>query len=342
MSGQGIGVGIVGLGIISKAHLRGYREAEKDAKVVAVCDTNETAAADVAKAVGAKAYTQYNDLLADSRVRIVDVTLPHNLHYQVAKEAIQARKHVIVEKPMAAKATESRELIQLAKDFGVRFTVAENTPFVSAYREVEKLVRNGAIGEPRLIRTLIYGSEVERLRNTSNWKGRTAGSCGGVIIDAGPHSFFLLKWLFGEIATVQASSNKLVKESQVEDHAVVTGRMKNGAIFSTEYTFTAEIPWGERLEIYGSEGSIIVDQICNPPAIHFQGKTDSTGKPIEAVHYDPSGWKLKSIANGIRDFVEGLRDSRPPRVDPSDGHYVIVVAEKAYQSIAKHGQPVTI
>src|SRR5207248_8456881 len=138
-------------------------------------------------------------------------------------------------------------------------------------------------------------SEVERLRDTSHWKGRLAGSRGGTIIDAGPHSFYLLKWLFGDVAGVQAIKSRVVTESEVEDHAIVAGRLASGALFTTEYTFTAQIPWGERCEIYGSEGSLIIDQLCNPPAIHYRGIHDYAGTPLPAVPYDPQRWKLASI-----------------------------------------------
>lgn len=342
MNDQKIGVGLIGLGSISRAHIRGYQEAERDARIVAVCDSNQSVTAAAAKNLTARAYTRYSDLLSNPEVQVVDITLPHNLHYQVAKDAIKAGKHVIVEKPMTAKAAESLELIQLSEAAGVKFTVAENTPFVAAYREIAQLIAQDVIGLPRLIRTLIYGSEVNRLRDVSSWKGRMSGSCGGVIIDAGAHSFFLLKWLFGEIATLQATSTKLIEESEVEDHAIVTGRMKSGAIFSTEYTFTAEIPWGERLEVYGSTGSLIADQICNPPVVHFKGKNDIAGTSIQTAHFDPVGWKATSIANGVRDFIEALRDRRPPRVDSSDGYYALLVVERAYESIAKSGKAVAV
>lgn len=342
MGQEKIGVGLIGLGLISRVHIRGYREAERDARIVAVCDSRESVLHDTAKSLGVRGYTRYRQLLVDPEVQVVDITLPHNLHFEVAKAAIQAAKHVLVEKPMTAKAEESRQLIELAKAAGVRLTVAENTPFVLAYGEIQKLIRRGAIGRPRLIRTFIYGSEVERLQDVSGWKGRQDGSCGGVIIDAGPHSFYLLKWLFGEVVSVQATSAKLIEVSEVEDHAIVTGRMKGGAIFSTEYTFTAEIPWGERLEVYGSAGSLIADQISNPPAILFRGKTDTSGTPLETVPYNPAGWKAASIAGGVRDFVEALRDGRPPKVDPRDGYYAVVVAERAYESIAKSGQTVQV
>src|SRR5271155_5212856 len=103
MNNKKIGVGLIGLGMISRAHARGYQEAEEDARVVAVCDSNGSIADTVAKGFSAKAYTRYSELLDNPDVQMVDITLPHNLHYQVAKEAIKALKHVIVEKPMASK-----------------------------------------------------------------------------------------------------------------------------------------------------------------------------------------------------------------------------------------------
>ena len=337
MKKKPIGVGLIGLGLISRAHIMGYRDAKGEASIIAVCDSNMSVAEAAAKNLGARAYSEYKALLRDPEIDLVDVTLPHNLHYEVAKAAIEAHKHVVVEKPMAVKSEQCRELINLSNAAKVAFTVAENTPFVLAYREVENLIRRQELGVPRLIRTLIYGSEVERLKDTSNWKGRASGSCGGVIIDAGPHSFYLLKWLFGEISSVQASSTKLIEESEVEDHAIVAGRMKNGAIFSTEYTFTAEIPWGERLEIYGSEGSLIVDQLSDPPVRRFLGKTDTSGQPVLQVPYDPTGWKLKSISRGVCDFVKAIRDNRAPTIAPWDGYYAVRIAEIAYQSITHSG-----
>src|SRR5439155_7360377 len=218
----------------------------------------------------AKAYTDYRELLKDPNVEAVDLPLPHHLHYEVANRALEAGKHVLVEKPMTPTEKECASLIALAKSKGVAISVAENTPFVQAYTEVEKIVRSGVLGRLRLARTFIYGSEIDRLNDMKSWKGRAAGTIGGAIFDAGPHSFYLLKWLFGEIESVRAFKNKLVEVSEVEDNAVVAGRMKSGAMFTTEYSFTAEIPWGERLEIYGSEGSLIVDQLYDLLVINFR------------------------------------------------------------------------
>ncbi len=336
-----LGIGIVGLGIISRAHRAGYARVADRATVVAVCDRDGERAAAAAAELGARAYTSLDDLLADPTVEAVDLTLPHDAHYPAARAALAAGRHVLVEKPLALTSDECRSLIEQAREASLTLGVAENTPFVAAYVAVERLLRSGALGEPRLARTLISGSEVARLRDTSLWKGRHAGSGGGAILDAGPHSFYLLRWLLGEPATVRAFHHRLIAESEVDDHAVVAGRMRSGALYTTEYTFTAEIPWGERLELYGSEGSVVVDQLARQPALHFAGADDREGSALPGVPYNPDGWKVDSIAAGVADFVDAVRDGRPPTVSGEDGLHGVLVAERAYESAARGGIELT-
>jgi predicted dehydrogenase len=330
-------IGLAGLGGISRAHLAGYAQSEGRAEVVAVCDRDAERAQRVAGELGARASTDLGDLLADDDVDAVDLTLPHDVHFAAASAALAAGKHVLVEKPLALTSDECRRLIAAAHSAGRTLGVAENTRFVRAYVAVKALLDAGAIGMPRLVRTLISGSEVRRLRDGALWKGRRAGSGGGTIIDAGPHSFYLLRWLLGELETVRAFSHKLVAESEVEDHAVVAGRLASGALYTTEYTFTAEIPWGERLELYGSEGSLIVDQLARPPAVHFRGAGDVAGEPLADVPYAPETWKRDSIAAGVVDFVGAVLDGREPAVRAEDGLHGVLVAERAYASIAAGG-----
>lgn len=336
MSGP-LGIGLVGLGQISRAHRAGYALAGDRARVVAVCDQDGERATAAAAELGARAYTSLDDLLGDQDVAAVDLTLPHDVHFAAASAALSAGRHVLVEKPLALSSDECRSLIEQARESQLALGVAENTRFVAAYLAVERLLRSGALGEPRLARTFISGSEVQRLRDTSLWKGRQAGSGGGTIIDAGPHSFYLLRWLLGELATVRAFHHRLVAESEVDDHALVAGRLRSGAIYSTEYTFTAEIPWGERLELYGSEGSVIVDQLSQPPALHYSGPGDRAGRALADVPFNPGGWKVDSVAAGVLDFVDAVRAGRAPTVSGDDGLHGVLVAERAYESAAAGG-----
>jgi predicted dehydrogenase len=254
------------------------------------------------------------------------------LHYPVAKAALEAKKHVAMEKPLTVHAPEGLELIKLAQKQGVQFTVTENTRFVEAYLKVQQLIQDGALGEPRFIRTFISGSEVYRLRRTDNWKGRKDGTGGGAILDAGAHSIYLLKWLMGEIDSVWGYQYKWVENSQVEDNGMIGGRLKNGALFSTEYSFIVEAPWDERLEVHGSKGSVVMDQLINPPAIHYRGGQDTKGVSLD-VPYQPQMWKIVSIKDGIKDFVDALWDGRSPSVNPMDAWYAINIIDKAYEAI---------
>ena len=185
-------------------------------------------------------------------------------------------------------------------------------------------------------------SEVERLRDTSLWKGRRDGTLGGAIFDAGPHSFYLLKWLSARSRACRPSRTALSARARSRTTRVVAGQMRNGALFTTEFSFTAEIPWGERCEIYGSKGSLIIDQLHNPPAVHYHGAADFAGAVLDMIPYEPQDWKCHSISAGVQDFVAALTEGRATGVDPLDGLYTLMVAEAAYQSIARSGSYVEL
>ncbi len=327
-------IGMVGLGLISAAHGHGY-ELEKDlVEMAAVCDSADELAETRAKMIGCRAYRDYDDFLADNEIDAVDLMVPHHLHFAMAKAALEAGKHVLVEKPLANTSGEAEQLLALAKERDLIISVAENTRFVTAYLALQKVLEDGRLGDVRLIRTFIAGSEVVRLSDPTLWKGSRVGSGGGTIMDAGAHSFYLLHWLFGEIKKVRAVQYKMVPESEVEDHAIVSGTLDSGAIFSSEFTFTAEIPWTERLEVYGSTGSVIIDQLADPPALWYRDEWDARGTPLEGVGSDVFGWKLHSIADGVRDFARAVVERRAPLVDVELGVVALRVIERAYESAA--------
>jgi|SRR5579872_3336583 len=342
MSVKKLAYGLIGLGRINRAHLEGLRRAGDVATIVAVCDVDRQAAERVAAECGAQPHTDYRELLKDSRVNVVDIALPHNLHFEVANAALAAGKHVLIEKPMAPSTRECEDLIAHARAKGLALSVAHHGRFVTAYLEVQRLLKEGALGTPRLIRTLIYGSEFRFLTDAKHWRSRAAGSIGGAIMDSGPHSIFLLKWLFGEIETLRAFTEKLIDVSEVEDNAIVMGRLKSGTLFTTQYTFTAENFFSERLEVYGSKGTLVIDQLRDPPAVFYHGEKDLTGEVIKSIPFDPSGWKFRAQVDGVEAFAKAVARGAAPPVDPRDAAYVIRVIESAYASVRSGGNLVGV
>jgi predicted dehydrogenase len=314
--------------------MRGLAAAHERADVVGICDLNEHRAKEAAQRFGASVYTDYRLLIQNPDIDLVLIILPHHLHYEVALYALEHKKHVLLEKPLTINPADGLRLIEKAKETGVKFSVAENTRFITAYLEAEKLLKQNALGDITLVRTLLAGSEVDRLLNTQLWKGKKGGSGGGVIIDAAPHTFYLLQWFFGGFEDVFAVESKVVGVSEVEDNALVMGRLVNGAEYFCQFSFTVQAPWSERTEIYGSKGSLIIDQLSNPPARWYQGPDDFFGTALEGVPYDPATWKQSSFVAEIKDFIDAVWEDRLPTVDPMDAYYGLLVIEKAYESIA--------
>jgi len=329
---QKLRVGIVGAGLIAPSHAAGFQEVPDKAEVVAVCDCDQEKAETLAALFDARVYTEFQQLIADPRVDLVDVLLPHHLHYPVAMAVLQAHKHLLLEKPIAMTYQDSLEIYQAAKEAGVIFGVAENTRYVQAYRAVEKIIRNGQLGDITLVRTFLPANERVRLTCDDFW-GKQIACGGGALIDSGPHTFYLLKWLFGGVEKLTAFTSQIYKAaSEVEDNADVRGYLANGAYFQSSFTFTAEIPHSERLEVYGTKGSLIVDQLVDPPVKVYLDPTDFDGTPLEGVVYDPMGWHFFSIVDEVKDFVSTVIENKQPTVDPLDCCYAIHVIEKAYES----------
>jgi predicted dehydrogenase len=340
MTDKKVRVGLIGLGGISYAHEAGYSELGEVCQIVAMCDINEEEVNNrIGMFEGAKGYTRYADLLADPDIDMVDVIVPHMLHYEIAKAALERGKHVLVEKPITVNSEQGEELIALAKQKGLKFSVAENTHFVSAYLKAEEILKQGILGDIWSVRTLIAGSEVYRIKDPNLWHGKAP--YGGVILDSSVHNFYLFKWLFGGVRDVLGFASKIVPEGEMEDNGLILGHLANGAEFQLNTSCTFEIPWTERVEIYGSKGGMIIDQLANPVVKYYLGSNDIDGTVVEDVPFDPMAWKFNSMIAEIKDFVTAVIEDLPPRVNPADALYALKAAEAVEKSIQTKG-PVTL
>jgi len=335
-----IRVGLIGLGSISFAHEAGFSEMGEMCSIRAMCDINQDEVdSRLAMYEGCQGYTQYQDLLDNAPVDLVDITVPHELHYPIAKAALERGKHVLVEKPITVRSEQGKELIELANAKGLKFTVAENTRFVTAYQKAEQILAQGLLGEIWTVRTLIAGSEVYRIKNPNLWHGKAP--YGGVIFDSAVHNFYLFKRLFGGVRDVLGFASKIVPEGEMEDNGLILGHLANGAEFQLNTSCTFEIPWTERVEIYGSKGGLLIDQNVNPVAKYYLGSNDIDGTTVEDVPYDPLGWKFSSMVEEIKDFVTAVAEGRPPLINPEDALYALGVVEAVDKSIETK-QPVRV
>ena len=339
-SGDPMRVGLIGVGAVAGAHLKGFEQS--GVRVAAVCDKNREVGEKVASSCGAQFFIDYRELLSSGSVDAVDVLLPHHLHEEVAQATLASGLHLLVEKPAARSAAAVAELQVMAKSQGLVFAVAENTRFVEAYQVVQALLDSAVLGDIEVVRTLISGNDSALLGDARDWRGRKALAIGGALFDGGAHSFYLLEWLFGGPRSVLATGRTFTTNSEVEDFAVVTGDLHGGGSFVTEFMFAVETPWSERLEVYGNRGSCVVDQLVDPVVMHYRTGQDWTGSAIKGVDYDPTGWKARSIAETAVSFVHAVRQEAVFGVDTEHVRRAAADIECAYRSIREGTVVVTV
>src|ERR1035437_606874 len=341
-----LGVCIVGLGLISRTHAMAYKQLADLVDIVASCDIDRSAATRCATEFGGKTYSDMQDVINDPDVDVVDLILPHHLHYEAAMAVLDAKKHLIIEKPVAGTYRESISICQKAEEAGVHFMVAENTRYIAAYMAVEKLLRAGVIGDVIHARTFLRSNEKGHLSKPGYWRTKFSLG-GGLVMDTGAHSFYLLKWLLGDFDEVVGFSTKVFPlKNEIEDTAEVHGRLSSGAHFSCGFTSVSEIPHSERLELYGTRGGIIVDQMADPVVKVFRGHQDFNGESVKGVPFGPDGWHpggwhYESVITEVTDYIRSLVEGRPPMINSYDCAYAMRVVEASYESI-ESGESVRI
>ncbi|MGA3230205.1 MAG: Gfo/Idh/MocA family oxidoreductase, partial [Candidatus Binatus sp.] len=145
-------VGLIGCGRIASLQVLGYRDHSR-AELTAICDNDEALLGQRQQEwQPKKTYRDYHQLLADSDVNAVEILIPHHLHREVAIAALQAGKHVSLQKPPALTLRELDDVNEAAKGAGRRLRVFENFMYYPPHVKARALVQEGAIGEPISVR----------------------------------------------------------------------------------------------------------------------------------------------------------------------------------------------
>lgn len=266
-------VGLIGVGRIADLHYEGYKD-NANAELGAICDVNEKVLCQRKDQWRVeKAYRDYRELLADSSIDAVEVITPHHLHKEIGVAALEAKKHVLMQKPMAMTIPECDALINATKRSGKMFRVFENFRHYPPLIKAMTLLEADAIGEPLSVRIkVMQGSMSEGWEipdETVSWRFDPARSGGGrVIFDYGYHLFSIALWFLGDVEKVHAYiSYRNTKFGLLDSPAVVTWKYKNGekygsyeAISSGDLIIPTKYwPEDEWFEISGRRGFIWVN-----------------------------------------------------------------------------------
>lgn len=342
-----VGIGIIGCGTISPAYLKAARSFPI-LDIRGLADVNEAAAAARAAEFGLRAMS-VDALLADPAIEIVvNLTIP-KVHVEVGLQVLAAGKHVHSEKPLGITTAEAWPLLDAGDSLGLRVGCAPDTFLGGAHQTCRHLVDTGAIGTP------VGGTAFFMCPGHERWHPAPAFyylSGGGPMLDMGPYYITDLVNLLGPVARVAGMTSMTRSERtitsaplagtsipvEVPTHVAGTLHFASGAIISMAMSFDVPKHRHLPLELYGTEGALII-----PDPNFFGGqielaKTGEDWMPIETEHaYADANYR----SLGVADMAHAIRENRPHRASGALAFHVLEVME-AFNRSSESGGFVTI
>lgn len=306
-----------------------------NAELIAVYDVHS--AQRVAEAFGVTCRESEESLL-DTDIDVVYIATPVHLHARQIERAANAGKHILCEKPLSLSVAEALKLNQLCQERGVKLGVGLMMRFHACHARAKQIIDSGELGKPVLARAQLscWYPPIE-----GAWRQNPALGGGGALMDLGCHCIDLLEMLFGRIVAVSCQIGHVVQAYPVEDSAVVSLTFQNGAMGIVDCLFNVPDESSlNRLELYGSEGSLLCEGTIG------QGADGSIAwrRRAGSAAYDASQQRaadgvavltpepVNMYRAQIESFSQSVLDDRPPDVDGETGIRVQRILEACYAS----------
>ena len=313
--------------------------------LVAAHDRDEALARDLAAAAGATVHRSMASLLDDERVDVVYVALPHDLLAPVARDVLLAKRHALVEKPMATNTGDIDALAALAERVGRTLGVFYEMRFSPAVVAAREIVQDGSIGEivGIHIRTLIdkapsYWRFGYSGRSESGWRGEKARAGGGVVLMNTSHQLDIVAMVTG-LAVVSVAGHTRTRTAgiDVEDEAVAVLRFSNGALGTLVAGAHVAGADGETIEIQGELGRLTLDPYAGELVQVTRGAPPRVVVPARSASDD---WG--NFVAALAAFADAARASLPAPVGAPDARLVLATIEALYESSALDGEPIRV
>jgi UDP-N-acetyl-2-amino-2-deoxyglucuronate dehydrogenase len=329
---------ILGPGIVADFHRQGIEaNANLGAQLVAVGHYNPARFTELSATFGVPCLTE-DEVLAHPDVDAVCICTPSGQHSHQAINAAQAGKHVLVEKPIDVNLAAADKMIAACEQAGVKLGVVfqrRNEPY---FARAHQAIQAGDFGELTLgVITIPYHRPAGYF-NLADWRGTWAWDGGGVLMNQGIHLVDLLLWFMGDPIEIRAHAATLHRDIEVEDTITATLRFANGALATITATTTAAPGFPHRVEIYGTGGGFQVEgntvkkwDLVNPGSAKIVAPP--LGGNVDAgAGSDPKGEGAALFTPVYRDFIEAVRENRPPRIDGREGRRSLAAVLKIYEA----------
>jgi predicted dehydrogenase len=334
-SRKNVKVGVLGAGFISDYHIQGLQSA--GAEVVAISSLNEEKAQQKAQQYHIQRSTNdYQKILEMPDIQAVVILTPDFTHRQVAIDAANTGKAILLQKPMARTSSECKEIISVAQEAGVALHVSFMHRYFEEVDALRGLLEQKTIGNILTVRQ----RNATPGANWATWFFDRDAVGGGVVMQLGIHGIDLLRSLFGEIEAVRATTALMVRERTLvdgtkviptnEDLAVMTYRFRSGMIAVHE-AFYNEVAGTDRfrMEVYGDQGTAWLRTERGRLAVYSPDDHSQMG------WFKPNLPKANFGYRQHRHFLKMVTGEEPHDGSHQDGLASVQIAEAIYESAAK-------
>ncbi len=320
-----IRVGVIGCGTISHSHLRSYAKSGR-AEIIAVADPLQAVAEARAQEYGAKAYSDYADLLHSEDLHAVSICTPPPSHREITEQATSRGLHVLCEKPLAMSVDEGKAMVAAAKRANVLLLTAFCNRFYTPIVKAKEWIDAGKLGPLHHLRLRFAG--VELMAGT--WLADPAQG-GGILWETAPHYVDLFRHLVGEMKNIYAKGGTLAQDIRGTDTVAFMAESVDGVVGTLEGSWSS--PHTEkRVEVFGERGAIVIDFLSGRSRFSLDHVTERLETDIGG--HDRFYWEISH-------FLDCIEASTAPIVTGEDGVEAMRLIEAARQSI-ETGLPVDV
>ena len=296
-------LGVIGCGRIAQAHLAAIEFLKEEVDLVAVTDVDEKRAREAKERFGARYFIpRFEDLLDHPEIEAVVIPLPNHLHHPVVLQAAKAKKHILVEKPMALNAKQAQEMVEEANKNDVTLMVGQSRRFSDAVFELQRNLPQ--IGD--LFRIQITFLVHFPCPPTDWWK--RSGEAGGlVILLQGSHSIdSILTWIKKMPLQVFAFTSRQNTQWEGEDEADILLSFGQGELASVHLSLSTSPDIHEAI-LVGTKGVMRLTEYSTGKPFGFGYHLDLNGKRIYSGDQIPSNYTLQ-----LKEFIDAFRKRRTP------------------------------
>jgi predicted dehydrogenase len=313
-----------------------------DTQLVAVCDRDEKR---LAKALagfpGVEGVTQFDELLARSDVDAVAIATPVDTHTPMGVAALQAGKHVLIEKPLASSVRDADQLISAAKQAGRVLMVDHTYVYSGPVQKIKQIIDSGEIGE-------LYFIDSVRI-NLGMFQHDV-----NVVWDLAPHDLSILDYLLGRLPRSLSAFGTCHADGkrEIEDVAYLNLDFSDGLLASCHVNWLSPVKLRHFI-IGGSRRSIVYDDLEPVERVKVYDRGISVNGDLEARRgvlvgyrtgdvWSPHIPQVEPLAQLVSHFAECIREGKRPLTDGEAGLRIVRILEAAQRSIKAQGGRITL